>query len=70
MAASRLNNKNSGSNDFVTSVRYAMANDPGRMIFNAQVQKGFEWLDNYLDNILEAPEEYVSLNPACMLDHG
>lgn len=47
---------------WANSVRVTMANDPGRELFQEQVQThGFSFLDNYLGDILSgAKQEYVS----------
>lgn len=43
------------------TIRYTLANDPGRQFLDMQFQKhGFDFLDSYLDNVLSrAKEEYV-----------
>jgi len=47
--------------EWANSVRFTMANDPGRQFFQDQIQTyGFLFLDDYLDNILAgAKQEYV-----------
>jgi hypothetical protein len=47
---------------WANSVRMTMTNDPGRELFQEQVQTyGFSFLDNYLNDILSgAKQEYVA----------
>lgn len=46
---------------WTASIRTAMVNDPGRQLFEDQIQtQGFLFLDEYLDNILaESKKEYA-----------
>lgn len=44
---------NAGVLAWCDSIRLTMAKDPGRELFDAQVQQhGFDFLDNYLENVL------------------
>lgn len=50
MAAER-----SGMTSWVSAIRLSMANDPGRQILEDQIQGGFLFLEDYLENILVGP---------------
>lgn len=48
----------SGIVAWTTSIRAAMIHDPGRQLFEDQVQtQGFLFLDEYLDNILAGAKQ-------------
>ena len=43
---------------WATSIRVEMASDPGRSVFQDQIQThGFVFLDDYLDNIISVPKQ-------------
>jgi hypothetical protein len=44
--------------EWANNVRFSMVNDPGRQSFQDQIQLyGFQFLDDYLDNILSKPKQ-------------
>lgn len=58
----------SGMMAWVSAIRMSMANDPGRQILDDQIQSGFLFLEDYLDNILAGPRhECVSNFVVCNL---
>ena len=40
---------------WVSAIRMSMANDPGRQSLEDQIQGGFLFLEDYLDDILAGP---------------
>ncbi|KAK7058975.1 hypothetical protein VNI00_001599 [Paramarasmius palmivorus] len=56
----------SGLLEWGNSIRFSMANDPGREFFQEQINThGFLFLDDYLNNILAKPkQEFVSRGPS------
>ncbi len=42
---------------WANSIRFSMANDPAREVLAIQIQKGFDFLDSYLESVLSGPKE-------------
>lgn len=54
--------RNRPSNQWIHTVRAAMASDSSRTLFDAQVQQhGFDFLDDYLDRILAQAKQPQSV---------
>jgi hypothetical protein len=50
---------------WTTSIRGTIASDPGRKLFQDQIQThGFVFLDDYLDNILAGPKQEYAPEPS------